>query len=173
MGSVCISFIFYFIFGGRGVNFRSYADWLVRRQYVINVISRRTKCGLEKCALLAQLGAMDCLLELISPTNAYASCGRLKLNFIERLVLGHSLLFRPLAERHVYRFVCRTVELKDVLHSFSFYIICATNKASENLTFVLKQSLILSSVFVVIIICCLAAIKIKDCRTYYIIYISK
>ena len=41
-------------------------------------------------------------------------------------------------------------------------ILCDTSKASENLTFVLKQSLILSSVFVVIIICCLHAIKIKD-----------
>ena len=30
--------------------------------------------------------------------------------------------------------------------------------------FVLKQSLILSSVFAVIIICCLGAMKIKDCR---------
>ena len=36
----------------------------------------------------------------------------------------------------------------------------------------LKLSLILSSVFVVIIICCLAAMKIKDCRTNYIRYIS-
>ena len=40
-----------------------YADWLARRQYVINVISRRTKCGREKCVLLAKLGSMDCLLE--------------------------------------------------------------------------------------------------------------
>ena len=133
MGSVCISFIFIFIFGGRGVNFRSYADWLVRRQYVINVISRRTKCGLEKCALLAQLGATGCLLELISPTNAYASCSRPKLNFIERLVLGRSLPFRPLAERHVYRYVCRTVELKDVLHSFSFYLICTTKIKTQKI----------------------------------------
>ena len=38
-------------------------------------------------------------------------------------------------------------------------ILCATRKASENLTFVLKQSRILSSVFAVIIICCLAAMK--------------
>ena len=36
-----------------GVDFRSFVDWLARRQYVINVIWRRTKCGREKCALLA------------------------------------------------------------------------------------------------------------------------
>ena len=48
-----------------------------------------------------------------------------------------------------------------------FYILCLciilydTSKASENLTFVLKQGLILLSVFVVII-CCLGAVKIKD-----------
>ena len=41
-------------------------------------------------------------------------------------------------------------------------IVCDTNKASKNLSFILKQSLILSSVFVVIIICCLGAMKIKD-----------
>ena len=40
-------------------------------------------------------------------------------------------------------------------------ILCDTSKASENLTFVLKQSLILSSVFVVVI-CCLGAMKIED-----------
>ena len=42
-------------------------------------------------------------------------------------------------------------------------ILCRdTSKASENLTFVLKRSLILSSVFVVITICCLGVMKIKD-----------
>ena len=42
-------------------------------------------------------------------------------------------------------------------------ILCGdTSKASENLAFALKQCLILSSVFVVIIICCLGAMKIKD-----------
>ena len=51
-------------------------------------------------------------------------------------------------------------------------ILCDTSKASENLTFVLKQSLILSSVFVVIIICCLGAMNIKDCGTNYIRFIS-
>ena len=39
-------------------------------------------------------------------------------------------------------------------------ILCDTSKASENLNFALKQSLILSSVFVAI--CCLGAMKIKD-----------
>ena len=39
-------------------------------------------------------------------------------------------------------------------------ILCETSKASENRTFVLRQSLILSSDFVVI--CCLGAMKIKD-----------
>ena len=51
-------------------------------------------------------------------------------------------------------------ELKGVLHSC--IILCDTSKASENLTFVLKQSLILSSDFVVIIICCLGVMKTKD-----------
>ena len=41
-------------------------------------------------------------------------------------------------------------------------ILCDTSKASENLTFILKQSLILSSVFVVILICYVGAMKIKD-----------
>ena len=41
-------------------------------------------------------------------------------------------------------------------------ILCDASKASENLTFVLKQSLILSSAFLVIIMCCLGAMKIKD-----------
>ena len=41
-------------------------------------------------------------------------------------------------------------------------ILCVTSKASENLTFVLKQSLILSSVLLSSLICCLGAIKIKD-----------
>ena len=36
-----------------GVNFRSYAYWLARRQYVISVIWQRTKCRRVKCALLA------------------------------------------------------------------------------------------------------------------------
>ena len=38
-----------------GVDFRSYANWLVRPQYALNVISRRTTCGREKCALLSNL----------------------------------------------------------------------------------------------------------------------
>ena len=54
-----------------------------------------------------------------------------------------------------------------------FIIICDTSKASENLTFVLKQSLILSSGFVVIIICCLGAMEIEDCKTNYITSVSK
>ena len=41
VGSVCLS---PFFFGG-GVYFKSYADWLARRQYIINVIWGRTKCG--------------------------------------------------------------------------------------------------------------------------------
>ena len=40
-------------------------------------------------------------------------------------------------------------------------ILCDTSKASENLTFVLKQCHSVEC-FVVIIICCLGAVKIKD-----------
>ena len=80
MDSVCFSYYFYFIFifiiiiiiilfllfviiillfvffvGGEGVDFRSYADWLVRCQYVINVFWPRVS---EVC--FASLGSMDC-----------------------------------------------------------------------------------------------------------------
>ena len=50
-----------------------------------------------------------------------------------------------------------------VLHSLSLYILFDTSKASENLSFILKQSLILSGFYtcVNIIICCLAAMKIE------------
>ena len=41
-------------------------------------------------------------------------------------------------------------------------ILCDKSKASENLTFVLKQSHSVGWVFVVIIVCCLGAMKIKD-----------
>ena len=41
-------------------------------------------------------------------------------------------------------------------------ILCDTSKASENLTFILKQSLILSSVVVVIYICGVCAMKMKE-----------
>ena len=45
MGSVCCSYYL----GGGGVDFRSYADWLARRQYVINVIWRRTTMKIKDC----------------------------------------------------------------------------------------------------------------------------
>ena len=41
MGSVCFSYYYYF----GGVDFQSYTDWLARRQYLINVVWRRTKFG--------------------------------------------------------------------------------------------------------------------------------
>ena len=41
-------------------------------------------------------------------------------------------------------------------------ILCDTSKASENLTFILKQSLIRSSVVVVIHICVVCAMKMKE-----------
>ena len=54
------------------------------------------------------------------------------------------------------------------LKIFAFFVIlCATSKASENLcfeNFVLKQSLILSNVFAVIIICCPAGAVHEDQR---------
>ena len=87
---------------------------------------------------------------LISLTNAYAGCGRPTLNFIERFDLGRSVPTAKPLHLKTFCILCLCI------------ILCDTSKASENLTFVLKQSLILSSVFVVIIICCLGAMKIKD-----------
>ena len=87
-------------------------------------------------------------------TNAYAGCGRPTLNFIERFDVGRSVpTAKPL------HLVCR---MNIYLKMFCILCICDTSKASENLTFVLKQSLILSSDFVVIIICCLGVMKTKD-----------
>ena len=125
----------------------------------------------------------------ISLTNAYAGCGRPALNFIERIDLGRSKgrsvpTSKPL---HLVTYVQNVDQFSMSMNLKMFcrlclilycliilcIILCDTSKASENLTFVLKQSLILSSVFAVIIICCLGAMKIKDCRTNYIRFISK
>ena len=86
MSSVC--FLYYY-FGG--VDFRSYADWLACRQYVNNVIWRRTKCGPDKWALLCSTWLCGLFVKtLISRTNAYGSCSRPTLNFIECFVLRRS-----------------------------------------------------------------------------------
>ena len=68
-----------------GSNTGLYADWLARRQYVINVIWRRTKCWRVNCVLcLTNLALWTVFVStLISRTNAYAGCGRPTLNFIE------------------------------------------------------------------------------------------
>ena len=99
---------------------------------------------------------------LISLTNVYAGCGRPKLNFIERIDLGRSKgrsvpTAKPL---HVVRYVqnvdqfsmnmklkmfCRLCLILYCLIILCI-ILCDTSKASENLTFLLKQSLILSSI---------------------------
>ena len=117
---------------------------------------------------------------LISLTSAYTGCGRPILNFIERSFDLHGSLrsdseatSRPGA---TYMYVQNVDQFSMNMNLKMFCILCLilscliilciilcdTSKASENLTFVLKQSLILSSVFVVIIICCLGAMKIKD-----------
>ena len=167
-----------------GVEFRSYADWLARHQYVISVIWRRK--AREGCfARLTRVYGLF-VRRLISSTNAYAGCSRPTLNAAERFVLGRSIpTAKPLHLASVGRYQNRMykdlyVELFSMNVNLNVFciiclciILCATRKASENLTFVLKQSLTLSGVFAVIIICCLAAMKIKDCRTNYIRFISK
>ena len=108
---------------------------------------------------------------LISVTNTYTGCDRPTINFIEHFDLSRSVpTAKPLhlmsvgCSVYMYR-LCQTVlhSLCLILSHHSFIIVCDTNKTSENLTFVPKQSLILSIVFVVVIICSLGAMKIKDC----------
>ena len=81
------------IFGG--VDFRSFADWLARRQYVIKMSSGEERnVGERSVTWLNGLFVRT----LISRTNAYAGCGRPNLNFIERFVL---LTAVPTASRTV------------------------------------------------------------------------
>ena len=86
----------------------------------------------------------------ISLTNPYAGCGR---PYYWAFWLGSlrsdSEATSPrgtVLTDYVELFSIYECELKDVLHSC--IILCDTSKASENLTFVLKQGLILSSDFV-------------------------
>ena len=65
---------------------------------------------------------------LISLTNAYAGCGRPTLNFIERFDLGRSVPTAKPLHLKTFCILCLCI------------ILCDTSKASENLTFVLKQS---------------------------------
>ena len=132
---------------------------------------------------------------LLSLTNAYAGCGRYTLNCIERLTrVREAEGFSPRSPKrsefqkrsHSTCNVCTDyVELfSSVNVNLKMFcilcllilciILCSTSKASGNLTFVLKQSLILSSVSVVIIIKIYVVwVLIKDCRTNYIRFISK
>ena len=110
---------------------------------------------------------------LLSLTNAYASCGRSTLNCIERLTwVREAEGFSPeSAKRSEFRkrshFKCTVCT--DYFELFSSVnvnlkmlcilcllilciILCSTSKTPENLTFVLKQSRIFSSLSVVIII---------------------
>ena len=95
----------------------------------------------------------------ISRTNAYACCCRPILNVIERFDLGRSLpTASPLHLVPVGSNVCTdyvelfimnmNLKMCCILSLCAF--LCEISKASEN-----QQSLILSSVFVVIIVCCL------------------
>ena len=89
-----------------GVDFRSYADWLACRQYTIDVIWRRTKCGRVKCACLPWLYGLF-VRTLISRTNAYAGCGRPTLNFIEHLDLGRSVPTAKPLHLKMFCILCR------------------------------------------------------------------
>ena len=94
---------------------------------------------------------------LISLTNAYVGYGRLTLNFIERFDLGRSV---PTA-KPLHLVSVGISQCTDYVDQFSMnmnlkmfcilclilycliivcIILCDTSKASENLTFVLKQS---------------------------------
>ena len=108
----CFLFLFWRGDVGRdgGVDFRSYADWLVRRQYVINVIWRRTKCGRVKCALLP--GSVDCLTKFYWTFWTW---------------------FAPFPHCEAFMF-SMNVNLKMFCILCLCIILCNTSKASENLT---------------------------------------
>ena len=84
---------------------------------------RRTKCGRVKCACLPWLYGLF-VRTLISRTNAYASCGKPTLNFIEHFYLGHSVRtetsLRHNVKRHHYLLsgchedqrLCRTIDIR-------------------------------------------------------------
>ena len=111
---------------------------------------------------------------LISHTNAYASCSRTTLNFIEHFDFSCSIpTAKPLqvvSVSHSSTVGTDYVELFSMNVNFKMFcifclciILCDTSKVSENLT------LILSSVLVVII----SVAWISDCRKNYIRFISK
>ena len=87
MGSVCFSYYYYYYYYYYYLeDLRSYADWLVRRQYLASsVIWRRTKCGNVLC--FPWLHGLF-VRTLMSRADADAGCGRPTLNFIERFELG-------------------------------------------------------------------------------------
>ena len=125
------------------------------------------KCEVEvKCDLLPL--ALWTVWTLISCTDTYACCGRPTQNVIECFELGslHSNTVKPLhlvsvrhkQQHHITMYTDLCVKLFSMNVNLKMFcilclciILCDTSKASENLTFVLKQSLILSSVFVFII----------------------
>ena len=100
---------------------------------------------------------------LISLTNAYAGCGRPTLNFIERFELGSVRSDSEASSPRVsqsgassstictdyFELFSMNVNLKMFCILCLCFILCDTSKASENLTFILKRSLILSTDFVI------------------------
>ena len=148
---------FFFLSYIFGVDFRSYADWLACRQYVINVISGEERHKGEWSVLCLPNLALGLFVRMLMPlnTNAYASCGRPSVNFIDRFNLGHFILIaKPLhlvalgASSNTVAYV--QIMLKCLAWMWTYckmfcilclcIILCDTSKASENLTFVLKRS---------------------------------
>ena len=149
------------------------------------------KCEVEvKCDLLPL--ALWTVWTFISCTDTYACCGRPTQNVIECFELGslHSNTMKPLhlvsvrhkKQHHITMYTDLCVKLLSMNVNLNMFcilclciILCDTSKASENLTFVLKQSLILSSV----LLSSLSVVwvpwrsKTVHCRTNYIRLISE
>ena len=117
MGSVCLFvclFVFVVLFWGSTSGL--YAVWLARRQYVINVIWRRRKCGRVVCfACITWLYGLF-VRTLISRTDAYDGCDRLTLNIIKRFLFG-SLRSDSEASRHVSRALAAAAHVQTMPHT--------------------------------------------------------
>ena len=122
---------------------------------------------------------------LISLTNAIAGCARPTLNYIEPFDLGRSVpTAKPLHLVSVVRNVPYLQNVNQISMNMNlkmFCILClllsffvlfyATQVKRQIILLLIWNSLIMSSDFVVI--CCMGTMKIKDCRTNDIRFISK
>ena len=115
-----------------------YTDWLTRCQYVINFIWQRTKCEWEKvkCAFLAWLGSMNCLLERSYYVQTHTPAAVETWQFEARTwkqqldtqkwetecwQQSHKFTLQQHHMCRLYWTVQHECELKDVLHSLSLY----------------------------------------------------